>query len=419
MDNSANLSFGFPYYETPKSYIRKRTLAPPVEAFQFLGKGQTIKLTWQIHSGNVSGFSTLVRQLWEYSYNTWLPTPVETQFSDEFVKKTISGFFTHSFVTDHPLIFNSGEGMEVATCKKHGRAEVGFTGRVLLDAFNTLEYGMQHHSDTLVTNSNAVFDSYLKNGFTPNGFFREAVDFERKVDTKICSIRRQSEGLYAVLHYLQYEKNNGRKHPEWEVRVKKLLDRMLLLQNSDGSFPRKFQDDLTIEDISGGSTPSATLPLVMGYKYFKEKKYLTAAKKTADYLENEIISKSDYFSSTLDANCEDKEASLYAATAMYYLALISKGDEQQRYADLCLDASYFALSWYYMWDVPFAKGQMIGDIGLKTRGWGNVSVENNHIDVFVFEFGAVLNWLLKKYGEPRFSQFVNVISSSMRQLLPF
>ena len=72
-----------------------------------------------------------------------------------------------------------------------------------------------------------------------------------------------------------------------------------------------------------------------------------------------------------------------------------------------------------MWDVPFARGQMIGDIGLKTRGWGNVSVENNHIDVFIFEFGSVLNWLSKRYDEPRFDDFVKVISSSMRQLLPF
>ena len=194
---------------------------------------------------------------------------------------------------------------------------------------------------------------------------------------------------------------------------------MLLLQNEDGSFPRKFNDALSIEDGSGGSTPSVTVPLVMAYKYFKDKKYLNAAKRTADYLESEIISKADYFSSTLDANCEDKEASLYAATAMYYLALISKGEEQQHYSDLSLKASYFALSWYYMWDVPFAQGQMIGDIGLKTRGWGNVSVENNHIDVFIFEFGSVLNWLSKRYEEPRLDNFVKVISSSMRQLLPF
>lgn len=62
---------------------------------------------------------------------------------------------------------------------------------------------------------------------------------------------------------------------------------------------------------------------------------------------------------------------------------------------------------------------MLGDIGLKTRGWGNVSVENNHIDVFVFEFADVLNWLSKEYDEPRFSDFAQVISTSMRQLLPY
>lgn len=53
---------------------------------------------------------------------------------------------------------------------------------------------------------------------------------------------------------------------------------------------------------------------------------------------------------------------------------------------------------------------MLGDIGLKTRGWGNVSVENNHIDVFVFEFADVLRWLSNEYKESRFSNFAEVIS---------
>ena len=45
----------------------------------------------------------------------------------------------------------------------------------------------------------------------------------------------------------------------------------------------------------------------MGYKYFKDKRYLDSAKRTAGYLEKELISKADYFSSTLDANCEIKK----------------------------------------------------------------------------------------------------------------
>lgn len=419
VNNRANLSFGFPYYETPKTYIRKLTLAPQVEAFQFLAKGETLKLKWLVKSGKVNDFSELIRQLWEYSYDAWQPKPVKIPFSDDFVKETLTGFFTQSFVSDYPLKYNSGEAMVVATCNNVGRAEVGFVGRVLLNAFNALEYGESHNREELISNSYEVFNSYLAYGFTPNGLFREFVDFDNNSETDVFSIRRQSEGLYAMLHFLQYEKEQGRKHPQWEAKMRIILDKLLLLQNKDGSFPRKFKDDLSMVDVSGGSTPSATVPLVMAYKYFNDEKYLMAAKRTADYLEREIISKSDYFSSTLDANCEDKEASLYASTAMYYLALVSKGKEQERYADLCLQASYFALSWYYMWDVPFAKGQMIGDIGLKTRGWGNVSVENNHIDVFIFEFGSVLNWLSNRYDEPRFREFVEVISSSMRQLLPF
>ena len=174
------------------------------------------------------------------------------------------------------------------------------------------------------------------------------------------------------------------------------------------------------ESLGLGTVPIGdVLPLVMGYKYFKDKRYLDSAKRTADYLEKELISKADYFSSTLDANCEDKEASLYAATATYYLSLVTKGEEHKHYADLTKQAAYFALSWYYLWDVPFAPGQMLGDIGLKTRGWGNVSVENNHIDVFVFEFADVLRWLSNEYKESRFSNFAEVISTSMRQLLPY
>lgn len=412
------ISFGFPYQETPRTYIRKLTLAEPVEAFHHLAKGESMEFTWQIREGKAADFSDFIRQMWEYGYDTWQPQPVETGYSDAFVKETLTHFFTDSYVSDKPLKFNSGEWLQVATCEPNGRAEVGFVGRVLLNAFNALEYGEQNGHDELVNNSRAVFNSYLEEGFSPNGFFREFVNFDDNSETDVYSIRRQSEGIYAMLHFLQYEKMNGREHPEWEERLINILQKFLVLQSADGSFPRKFRDDLSVVDSTGGSTPSATLPLVMAYRYFGDDLYLAAAKKTAVYLDQEIISKADYFSSTLDANCEDKEASLYASTATYYLALVSQGEEQQYYADLSRKSAYFALSWYYLWDVPFAKGQMIGDIGLKTRGWGNVSVENNHIDVFIFEFGAVLEWLSERYDEPRFANFLEVISSSMRQLLP-
>nr|WP_302317291.1 hypothetical protein [Bacteroides intestinalis] len=413
------LSYGFPYKEAPKTYIRKLTLAPSVEAFQLLRKGDSITLTWELSEIAAADFSECVQRTWEYCYDTNRPQPVNTPYTVDRMKDVLSNFFVESYVNTTPTHYYSGVELKTATCASTDVAEVGFVGRTLLNAFNALEYGFQHNRPELVNSANSIFDTYLSSGFSPAGFFNEVVHYNRDFKEPKLSIRRQSEGVYAILNYLAYEKQHKRKHPEWEKRLKVILDSFLRLQNADGSFPRKFKDDFSIVDGTGGSTPSATLPLVMAYKYFKDKRYLESAKRTVNYLENELISKSDYFSSTLDANCEDKEASLYTATATYYLALVTKGAERAHYAELCRKAAYFALSWYYTWDVPFAEGQMLGDIGLKTRGWGNVSVENNHIDVFIFEFADVLHWLSKEFNEARFSDFAEVISTSMRQLLPY
>lgn len=419
VDGMTVLAYGFPYKEAPKTYIRKLTLAPAVEAFQLLRKGDSISMTWEVSERNTADFSECVQRTWEYCYDTNCPKPVDTPYTVDRMKEVMSNFFVESYVSNTPTHYYSGVELETATCANTDVAEVGFVGRTLLNAFNALEYGKQQNRQDLVDNANHIFDTYLQNGFSPAGFFNEVVHYNRGFKETRHSIRRQSEGVYAILNYLNYEKQQKRKHPEWEKRIKGMLDSFLKLQNEDGSFPRKFKDDFSIVDASGGSTPSATLPLVMASKYFKDKRYLASAKRTVDYLEKELISKADYFSSTLDANCEDKEASLYAATAAYYLALVTKGEERAHYAGLAKKAAYFALSWYYTWDVPFAEGQMLGDIGLKTRGWGNVSVENNHIDVFIFEFADVLHWLSKEYNEPRFSDFAEVISTSMRQLLPY
>lgn len=419
VDGMTVLAYGFPYKEAPKTYIRKLTLAPAVEAFQLLRKGDSISMTWEVSERNTADFSECVQRTWEYCYDTNRPKPVDTPYTVDRMKEVMSNFFVESYVSNTPTHYYSGVELETATCANTDVAEVGFVGRTLLNAFNALEYGKQQNRQDLVDNANHIFDTYLQNGFSPAGFFNEVVHYNRGFKEARHSIRRQSEGVYAILNYLNYEKQQKRKHPEWEKRIKGMLDSFLKLQNEDGSFPRKFKDDFSIVDASGGSTPSATLPLVMASKYFKDKRYLASAKRTVDYLEKELISKADYFSSTLDANCEDKEASLYAATAAYYLALVTKGEERAHYAGLAKKAAYFALSWYYTWDVPFAEGQMLGDIGLKTRGWGNVSVENNHIDVFIFEFADVLHWLSKEYNEPRFSDFAEVISTSMRQLLPY
>lgn len=418
VDGQASLVYGYPYTEAPKRYIRKLTLIDPVRAFERLGKGEELTLTWQLRSSKSADYSDFVADVWNYTYDTLSPAEVNTGLTAEDAKEHMADYFKTSYVDKYDLKFYSGAGMRTHDCNLTDEYQVGFVGRVLLNAFNAHEYGLQHGRRDLVDNAEAIFASTLQHGFTPKGFFRESVRAAEGKDISFHSIRRQSEGAFAMLNWLEAERKQGRKHPEWDAKVRKVLDLMLEVQNEDGSFPRKFNDDMAVVDPSGGSTPCATLPMSMGYKYFGDKRYLESARGTAKYLETELIDKADYFSSTLDANCEDKEASFYASTALYYLAHATKGQERKHYMDLCRKSSYFCLSWYYMWDVPFAPGQMLGDVDFKSRGWGNVSVENNHIDVYIFEFTAVLDQLAKEYDEPRLASFSKVIQTSMLQLMP-
>lgn len=414
-----DMVFGFPYCETPKSYIRKLTLAPAVQAFEKLEKGESRRIVWEIRHGKAESWSGFVAGTWEYSFGRLQPQPVETKYTADEAKDILSRFFVQSYVDSCPLKYYSGVGLRTRDCMSNGKAETGFVGRVLLNAFNALEYGYETSREDLIRQAESIFGSYMEHGFTKGGLLKEDVNAKDNSESGIYSIRRQSEGIYAALDYLAFEKAAGRSHPEWEMRVRTVLERFGSLQNPDGSFPRKFDDSLKTIDPSGGSTSSAILPLTMAYTYFKDKSYLSMAEKASEYLETNLIATADYFSSTLDANCEDKEASLYTSTAMYYMSLAeSSRAKRSHYSDLCLKSAYFALSWYYLWDVPFAQGQMLGDVGFKSRGWGNVSVENNHIDVFIFEFADVLDFLAERYGKPQFSAFTSVVRSSMLQLMP-
>ena len=417
--NEVKLCFGFPYIESPKRYIRKLTLAPSITTFQKLEAGEERVLTWRIHQIEAENYGTFVSKMWQYSFDKMRPQPITPLYSAGEMKGQLTNYFRSSFVDKFPLKYNSGITLETENCNPYTEVQLGFCGRVLLNAFNEIEYGETHHQTDLFNMGQDIIKSWLENGFTAQGWFIDWVNYSEGMPKEfVHSIRQQSEGIYAILHYLNYEKKNGRQHPEWEKRTRQLLNNLIALQKSDGHFARKYNDAGEDIDASGGSTPSATSTLVMGYKYFKDKKYLLAAKRTIDYVEKNIISKSDYFSSTLDANCEDKEAAIAAVTSTYYLAMVTTGKERQHYIDLCKQAAYFALSWYYTWDVPFAKGQMLGDLGFKSRGWSNVSVENNHIDVFVFELPHIIKWLSSVTEEKRFEKMYDVIYSSLNQLLP-
>ena len=73
------------------------------------------------------------------------------------MKQTLSHYFVNSLVSRPELTYNSGVGLRTDDCKSNGEAEIGFVGRVLLNAFNAWEYGWENNREELKDNSLKIF----------------------------------------------------------------------------------------------------------------------------------------------------------------------------------------------------------------------------------------------------------------------
>lgn len=107
----------------------------------------------------------------------------------------------NSLVSKPELTYYSGVGLRTDDCKSNGEAEVGFVGRSL-NAFNAWEYGWESDRAELKENSLKVFDSYLKNGFTEAGFFKEFVNLDRNFDNRfIVFAVNQKESMQCFISW--------------------------------------------------------------------------------------------------------------------------------------------------------------------------------------------------------------------------
>ncbi|MCL6265336.1 hypothetical protein [Flagellimonas myxillae] len=412
------LAANFPFNETPKSYQSKLTLNPEWKGYYELDAGDTLSVRWKISHGVAQDFTALVSKTWELAYERYQPQPVSAKKTDAEIKEILSNYFYESYAETKDLKGFAGLWFNTQTCENTGVLSVGFCGKTFANAYNLLEYGHEQDNEEHKALARKVLDAYYAKGFTDSGLIRELVYGDNAED--VYSLRKQSEGLKNLLFLMDFDKQQGKEYRKLETTIADLMHKLTEMQDEEGGFPRKFDEGYKVLDDSRGSTQSIITPMIMAARYFKEPKFLEAAIKAGNYAEKYIIDQADYFSSTLDANCEDKEAAAIAAVSFYHLALATEGEKRDKYVDLAKKAAYFGLSWYYLWDVPFAQGSLLKEAGLKTRGWGNVSTENNHIDVWAFDFPHVLEWLSKETQDARFGQMAEVITSSIKdQMLPY
>jgi hypothetical protein len=79
------------------------------------------------------------------------PQPLTQQLTANQVKAQLCNYFRESYISEFPLKYNSGITILTDDCKPSREVQLGFCGRVLLNAFNEVEWGEAPHIQLIGT----------------------------------------------------------------------------------------------------------------------------------------------------------------------------------------------------------------------------------------------------------------------------
>ena len=154
-------------------------------------------------------------------------------------------------------------------------------------------------------------------------------------------------------------------------------------------------------------------PLAISSKLFREKRYMTAARKAAElYADRHLAMNGCYWGGTLDATCEDKEGSWAAFQG--FLEMYER-TKDRKYLDWAKHAMDVCLSYVVVWDIPLPAGRL-ADFGFKSTGWSVVSAQNQHIDVYGVLFAPEVYKMGKYLKDNRLCRLADVMYRSCYQL---
>lgn len=228
------------------------------------------------------------------------------------------------------------------------------------------------------SNDRKELEKYL--GSQVVGALMSIADELGKVKGNYC--RSMTDAMYYLMKAYQVEAENGCEHLKWRDAVYKFCDKLVEMQNPNGSWNRGYGMDgqplTNPEEWFGASEKEqgagAIFPiplLVEVYRQTKENKYMISAEKAARFILSNYVENVMYMGGINDTS-HKKSIKIDAASVMFVmrsLLVLYEENPDPGYLKGALDAAKILVSWTYLWDVPFDRATLLGQHGFKTTGW--------------------------------------------------
>ena len=420
----------FPFEEYPIFYRRKfLTNFVQLNHKKAFYKGEK-KITFYVIEISGYNFSDAICYLWElvydiYKENSVFSPPLSPVIENKSKLINLLGNLKHFFQRYYY------EGDKIAGFYSFIVLETGdvfvpfiessFTGMALMNGANAILLGKKFGDDILIEKGRKVLISWSKNGKI-NKFFIDCFDPSSQSPCNLPPVflkdvfytRREFESLLAFYLAHKYDESYTDLFKDEFLSGARA---MLELQQEDGSFARAYSFSGRVYDSSPAGTLFAVPVFLKAYEITGEERFLKSAMRAGDFI-SRLVENFSYFGSTIDANSEDKEASIWAFISCFML-LRELGYE--KYFSCAKRSLYSSLWWFYLWSVPFEPSQTFSKINLNTLGLSSVSVENIHVDVYLFFFPKMVLNFSKYLQEPekkRLQEMVSMMINAVSFLIP-
>ncbi|THE11847.1 hypothetical protein E1I69_13245 [Bacillus timonensis] len=232
---------------------------------------------------------------------------------------------------------------------------------------------------------------------------------------------------YLLLCYLQ-EKEEGYEHKDWLQAVVKFCDKMIAIQNENGSWNRGYSmsgEPLTnppewfganeLEQGSGAIFPSEVL--VELYKYTGDSKYLEAARRAAEFVKRSYVEEVKYLGGLNDTT-HKKSVKIDAVGVMFAMRTMLVVYEQTKEPELLAGAHQAAKilgTWTYLWDIPIDESTLLGKHGFKSTGWAGCDVipAGSYVDCEFAEFVPDLLRIAEYCKDERLAVLAKIVTRGM------
>ncbi len=260
---------------------------------------------------------------------------------------------------------------------------MGFIGQQTSVGYQLIRSGLKTGKTEQLTKGVSIVDFWATESFTEYGF--PCVAYVTRNSEWVSSsglqnfLRYTSDGMEGILDAYLLMRNVGDTRDSWLEACKTYANWLVSIQNTDGSFPRAYnQDTGKVADTDKHTTSCNIRYLVRMYEQTQDAAYLNAAIAAGNYVYNTNYVADSYHGGCPDGfNVLDKESAimaLYGFSSLYQVTGETKWLNAAEHAAICAASFIYTFDFNVTGEGSYNIYNTVGTSGLSrisTGNWGS------------------------------------------------